>query len=216
MGFRERKRADESHLDTLRSRLGEWCKACVYRHWPTSLMVKFNARRHNQNGRQFVDDTGKHELLQWFFTFQMQFLENVLKLSNWRGLNPGDSILHQVMNAWPRDARNQYYTPYLWGDPSPPETTPDHWRIYASPGFSLLSYDRMMYVCFRELIGLRQDHSKVTQRPYSANKWTQSFSWNENLQLGNWCHLCDTCSVYMYILYTWRIDYLYIYYTDIK
>ena len=77
------------------------------------------------------------------------------------------------------------------GDTSPRETIPDHWLIYASPGFSLLSYDRIMYVCFRELIWLRQDHSKVTQLPHSANKWTQC-NWENYV-------ICAILVLYIYV-----------------
>ena len=56
--------------------------------------------------------------------------------------------------------------------------------------------NRIMYVGFRELIWLRSFQSYV--RPHSANKWTQSFSRNENVQLGNWCH-CATLVLYMWV-----------------
>ena len=63
-----------------------------------------------------------------------------------------------VSSQWAHGEQSRWPIFFSWAL----ETMPDHWRIYASPGFRWLSYDKMMYVGFRELIWLRSFQSYAT------------------------------------------------------
>ena len=63
-----------------------------------------------------------------------------------------------VSSPWAHGEQSRWPIFFSWAL----ETMPDHWRIYASPGFRWLSYDKMMYVGFRELIWLRSFQSYAT------------------------------------------------------